>query len=137
MWKLIVNETQGWRFHPNGSEYADVHNPCVGSQLAYNCIDEYGSFGRLACYACTPELPCLYDVLRDPSETDNMAQAMPVLVHAMQQQLAALAQPYVPSMPAAALACYNCSFDPKVLWGGYVGPGCLAVQPNGANGPHG
>ena len=109
MWKLITNETQGWRFHPNGSEFVDTHNPCLGPELGFNCIDAYGTFGRQACYACSPAHPCLYDVLRDPAETNNLAPTMPALVAKMQRKLGTFAA-YVPTLSAAELACYNCSF---------------------------
>ena len=59
IWKLITNETRGWRFHPNGTEYVDPHNTCLGPELAFDCVDAYGSFGRHSCYACSPEQPCL------------------------------------------------------------------------------
>ena len=127
MWKLIVNETQGWRFHPNGTEYPDPYNPCLSPDLgrAYNCIDAYGSFGRLACYACSPQHPCLYDVLQDPSETNNVAVSNPEVVAQMANMLAQFQRPYAPPLPATALACFNCSFQPEVLWRGFIGPPCI------------
>ena len=127
MWKLIVNETQGWRFHPNGTEYRDPYNRCLSPDLglAYNCNDAYGSFGRLACYACSPQHPCLYDVLQDPSETHNVAASNPKVVAQMANVLSQFQRPYAPPLPAAALACYNCSFQPEVLWRGFIGPACI------------
>ena len=126
IWKLITNETRGWRFYPNGTEYVDPHNACLGPELAYDCVDAYGSFGRRSCYACSPEQPCLYDVLRDPEETSNLASANPVVVAQMLKKLESFAEPYVPTLSAAELACYNCSFDGQTQWHGYMGPSCIA-----------
>lgn len=125
IWKLITNETQGWRFHSNGSEFRDPHNPCLGPELAYDCVDAYGTFGRHSCYACSPEQPCLFDVLRDPGETTNLATSMPTMVTHMHNRLRDFADPYVPELSPGELACYNCSFDAQAHWHGYVGPGCI------------
>ena len=127
LWKLITNETRGWRFHANGTEYVDPHNKCLGPELVFDCVDAYGSFGRHSCYACSPEQPCLYDVLQDEGETSNVASTNPAVVAEMKTMLESFATPYVPALSAAELACYNCSFDVQKQWHGFVGPNCIAA----------
>ena len=73
--------------------------------------------------------PCLFDVLADEGETTNLAKRpeFASIVQTMQAKLATYATPYVPmALTPNNLACYNCSFDPDVLWMNFTGPGCIA-----------
>ena len=134
MWKLIQgNETQAKRFHENGSTYNDPHNPCllpVWNQFdCTNSVGQGGGGGRQSCVVCTDAQPCLFDVLADEGETTNVARQpeFASVVRTMQAKLATYATPYVPrTLTPNNLACYNCSFDPDVLWRNFTGPGCIA-----------
>ena len=64
-------------------------------------------------------------VLADPGETKNLAKSMPAVAASMKKTLDTFL-PYVPALTPGNLACYNCSFDPAVLWKNFTGPGCIA-----------
>lgn len=130
MWKLVTLETQSVRFHPNGSSYADPHNPCLSATTVFDCADswgENGGGGRQSCHVCTPEAPCLFDVIADPGETTNVAKTNQDLVAELAAELATF-KPYVLTMTLTPdnLACYNCSFSAAQKWHNYTGPGCIA-----------
>ena len=133
MWKLITLETQAVRFYQNGTNYDDPHNPCLSPTTVFDCVDslgERGGGGRESCHVCTPASPCLYDVLADPGETNNVAKANPSLVIQMEQQLALYQKPYVVDavLTPGNLACYKCIDGAAAVahWHNYTGPGCLA-----------
>eukprot|EP00037_Helgoeca_nana_P010113 m.88875 g.88875 ORF g.88875 m.88875 type:complete len:637 (-) comp20024_c0_seq1:254-2164(-) len=130
MWKLITLETQSVRFYKNGTNYADPFNACLSPTTVFDCVDSEGNNGgggRQSCHVCTPDSPCLYDVLADPGETINVAKANPTLVFQMNEQLSRYQLPYVfdATLTPANLACYNCSFNSNVQWHNYTGPGCI------------
>jgi hypothetical protein len=106
----------------------------INATTVFDCVDslgEDGGGGRESCYVCTPEQPCLYDVLTDPGETQNVAKANPALVASMGSELAKFQEPIVFKMTLTPdnLACYNCSFNPVSQWYNYTGPGCIASKP--------
>ena len=76
---------------------------------------------------CSDDQPCLFDVLADEGETQNLAKKIPALATSMKATLDSYL-PYVPALSPANLACYNCSFDRVVKWQGYPGPGCIAKK---------
>lgn len=140
MYKLVVNESQTNRFHPNGSQYMDDRNPCLPKSVsdaveteAYvrkrareSAIMDPGLSVPPSCAVCSEASPCLYEVLSDPLETVNIAKQKPDIVAKLRAQLSTY-QPYVPAtLTPAQLACYNCV---NVSWvasyGDYVGPCCL------------
>lgn len=135
MYKLINgNETRADRFHANGSVYEDPFNLCLPGHgnvtygMQFDCINalgQGGGGGRVSCVVCSDDRPCLFDVIADPGETKNLAAEMPTLAKTMKATLDSYL-PYVPALTPENLACYNCSFDAKVMWQGYPGPPCIA-----------
>ena len=87
-----------------------------------------------SCAVCTNSTPCVFDVLADPRETDNVAGANPELVRRLADKLATFNNPYLLTGPggtltAANLACYNCTgSDAKGIgkFGDFWGPCCTA-----------
>jgi hypothetical protein len=132
MWKLIQgNETQAARFHKNGTNYVDPHNPCLLPVfMTFDCknsVGQNGGGGRQSCVVCSDMQPCLFEVNADPGETNNVAKQMPSIVATMKAKLATFATPYVPTMLTQFnLNCYNCSFKPAELYSNFSGPGCIA-----------
>jgi len=133
MWKLITLETQAVRFRENGTNYVDPFNKCLSATTVFDCVDslgENGGGGRQSCHVCTPQSPCLYDVLADPRETNNVAKGNPSIVAMMATELAKHQNPIVFEMDLTPdnLACYNCSFVPDVKWFNYTGPPCIVPE---------
>lgn len=158
MWKLITSgrwlqsgafeatgECQGNRFHRNGTQYMDTFNQCAPAPGAgdaatlVSCTNGAGvRHGELtvppSCAVCTNSTPCLFDVLTDPRETDNVAAAHPELVRTLATKLADFNIPYILTGPGgtltpANLACYNCSeSDNRGVgkFGDFWGPCCTA-----------
>ena len=118
------------RFYENGTTYDDPHNPCLSPTTVFDCIDslnESGGGGRQSCHVCTPASPCLYDVLADPGETNNVAKANPSLVIQLSQQLSLYQNPYIfdATLTPGNLACYNTTGGTAAYWHNYTGPPCL------------
>ena len=81
-----------------------------------------------ACAVCTKARPCLYDILKDPGERNNLAAAMPQVVAQLAKQLATYV-PYVDGkMTPEALAKYECvpanADGTHPWWGNFSGPCC-------------
>ena len=132
MWKLIIDEKKANRFHANGSQYLDTAHPCLNSSRGGNG-GYTPTFDGVAvppsCTVCSVTSPCLFDVRADPSEYNNLAEAMPTIVTVMVAKLASYI-PYVPDMTPGNLACYTCppasgaTGRPQLWWQGFSGPCC-------------
>ena len=91
LWKLITDEYQSNRFHPNGSQYMDSFNPCLnesetkpsGHELLFDAV-----LVPPSCTVCSEAQPCLFEVRSDPSEQKNFAKAMPEMVQHLANKLA-------------------------------------------------
>ena len=141
MYKLVVNESKTNRFHANGSQYMDQDNQCLGADAggeaatkavrtrvaAAKAVDA-GLGVPPSCAVCSEQHPCLYDVILDPRETNNLGAAMPQLAAKLRAKLATFTS-YVPPLSAENLACYNCTgLDPhsgNKRWGAFWGPCCV------------
>jgi len=130
MYKLITSENQANRFHENGSQYMDPFNGCLDvPDTAGPAITADRVGVPPSCTVCTPEKPCLFDVLADPTERANLATTLPTVAATMAAKLATYV-PYVPSLTPANLACYICepssTAAPKLWWQNFSGPCCIA-----------
>ena len=72
--------------------------------------------------------PCLFDVIRDPGETTNLAAgpAHAGMLATMRAQLATY-KPYLPVLTRDNLACYNCTKQVTEAWKGFAGPCCISL----------
>lgn len=126
MFKLINLEKKANRFFKNGSQYMDMAHPCVNSSIPVS------SNGGKSCPVCSPEHPCLFDVIADPREETNLAAqpGMATRVAAMTTKLATF-QYYVPALTPENLACYTCgnhvkaTSPPRLWWSNFSGPCCV------------
>ena len=67
--------------------------------------------------------PCLYSILEDPSERNNVAHAFPDVVERMQKSVLEFQQSYVTGrLTSKELEKYDQIEDPDVHWNGYLGP---------------
>jgi len=86
------------------------------------------------CIVCSPEKPCLFEVISDPSETTNLAAANPDIVAKMAQTLETF-KPYVPTLTPDNLACYDCGDGPRappvLFWQNFSGPCCVRKSAKG------
>lgn len=129
MYKLYTSAHKADRFLPNGTTVPDTHNPCLPNAGAVRAPTDFPAEESVptGCTVCSPSSPCLFEVLLDPSETDNLAKdpQNKALVASMVNKLAGYSV-YIPPLTPANLACYNCSFSYERQWGGFSGPCCLA-----------
>ena len=82
--------------------------------------------GTDACFVCTAAEPCLFDLLLDPEERDDIAKANPSVVSTMAAALS-LANGWKinGTMDKAVLqAEYDCVTDTVPWWGNFSGPCC-------------
>lgn len=109
-YKLITDATATWDYTPNSSRIP-------------------------AALTCTPAKPCLFDLLQNPGESENLADELPEVVAKLQNQLASY-EVYTHSMSQAELEPYHCHERPTAEpsdwpWGPpsykdvYAGPCCL------------
>ena len=79
-----------------------------------------------ACYVCTMDAPCLFDLYSDPTERVDIAREQPGLVATMQTALAAAQNWKINgTMNAQVLAAkYDCVTDTIPWWGNFSGPCC-------------
>ena len=123
MFKFYNQERLANRFHQNGSQFMDQANACL------NVSTPVGGVGvPPSCLVCSPDAPCLFDVLADPTELHNLASSLPDVVKTMAAKMATY-RPYVPSLSPEELACYTCGDNntdpPKRWWQGFSGPCCV------------
>merc|ERR1712146_523280 len=123
----------------------DQDNPCVPPSAdvirdafatPVGCTESGVQHGKLtvppSCAVCTNSTPCLFDVLADPGETNNVATVNPELVQLLAEKLATYNKPYLltgagASLTAANLACYNCTGSNAQgigKYGDFWGPCC-------------
>jgi hypothetical protein len=131
MYKLYTDATQANRFLSDGRNVPDTKNPCLPNATALP-LDDYPreESAPKGCAVCSAARPCLFEVLSDPSETDNIASEPQhkALVATMAAKLATYSVIVAP-MTAQELACWNCSFDYQVQWSGFSGLCCLPSLP--------
>lgn len=82
------------------------------------------------CSVCTNTEPCLFDVIADPSETQDVSKANPDVVKTIQAKIATgVFKAYIGySMNASQLANYDCPSDIRPWWGNFSGPCCKPKQ---------
>lgn len=129
MYKLIVNEVKANRFMENGTQYMDTMNPCINTTSKFHLgTHKQGLAVPRSCVTCSPDKPCLFELLSDPSETKNIASDNSGIVSTMAAKLATFQQ-YGPALTPENLACYTCgntsSAPPKLWWQGFSGPCCV------------
>ena len=143
VYKLVVDEFQANRFNPNGTQYMDDANKCLpasseseqrgaatttassSSSAAAVVLADPGLQVPKSCTVCTNTTPCLFDVVADPEERNNMAVQLPSVLAKMQSKLTSYV-PYVPAqLTPEQLACYNCSTAASKQWGSFVSPCCV------------
>ena len=85
---------------------------------------ERGASG--ACYVCTQNAPCLFDLYSDPAERVDIAKEHPELVATMQAALAAAQNWKINGTmnPQVLAANYDCVTDTIPWWGNFSGPCC-------------
>ena len=75
------------------------------------------------CVVCNATRPCLYELLADPSETTNVADAHPEVVAALSAALAAASTYYVSgTLPARQLHADYVAINATTEWAGFMGP---------------
>lgn len=110
-YKLITDASATWDYTPNSSRIP-------------------------AALSCAPSAPCLFDIVKNPGESENLADQFPEIVAQLQQQLASYEVYTSGSMSAAELEPYVCHDKPTAEpsgwpWGPpayhdvYAGPCCL------------
>jgi hypothetical protein len=130
MWKLYTGADRANRFLRNGTNIHDDHNSCLPNGTIRAVVTALPREEKVpsGCPVCAPSAPCLFEVLTDPSETQNLAKdpAHKALVSEMAAKLADYADAiYLPVLTDDNLACYNCTFDYGRQWAGFSGPCCL------------
>lgn len=134
MYKLIINEYKANRFDKNGTQYMDTFNACLPKSQGGGEVHVPVRHGQLtvppSCTVCSTSAPCLFEVLGDPLEKQNVAADNAALVKTMATKLVDFNDPYIPSsLTPSNLACYNCTLsDSKGIgfFGDYWGPCCIA-----------
>jgi len=75
------------------------------------------------CPVCNSTKPCLYDILQDPSERNNVAAEFPDVVKRLQPSVLKFQVPYVTgTLSKVELKRYKKIHDPSKHWNGYLGP---------------
>eukprot|EP01043_Picozoa_sp_COSAG02_P041037 COSAG02_NODE_3371_length_6857_cov_12.629328_2_plen_686_part_00 len=83
-----------------------------------------------ACNVCTPEFPCLFDLVDDITERKNLASAQPQLVKQMQAKLATYEAYFGhPIDPELLAEKYDCPADVRPWYGNFSGPCCRRRAP--------
>eukprot|EP00750_Incisomonas_marina_P005413 INCI13938.2.p2 GENE.INCI13938.2~~INCI13938.2.p2 ORF type:complete len:227 (-),score=33.37 INCI13938.2:183-863(-) len=142
MYKLIVDEFKSNRFYQNGTQYMDTENPCIssssglsawGANAAVASLDDPGLRVPPSCTVCSTSSPCLFEVIADPLEKNNLAAHLPNVTAMLLQKLSSYV-PYVPAdLTPEQLACYNCTAAVTSQWGRFVGPCCQPPSPTQAH----
>jgi arylsulfatase A-like enzyme len=107
LWKLINGAGRnGWYpaalgFNMSGKIEADEKEwPCTAKENS-------SKFGG-KCAVCSEAKPCLFDLLRDEGERDNLAETQSAVVTKLAKQLATYVSYAAPGMSAAELDGYDC-----------------------------
>lgn len=127
-WKLITGAPSTHWFSPQ-----DAHTPdgweCRGTGPA-----NVSTRGVWVCEVCTDAEPCLFNLVEDPEERNDVAKLHPDIVAAARAAMPGLNfPPYTGSdlLPseAANYYCRSAQQARKEFWGGMEGPCCHPRQP--------
>lgn len=124
-WKLITSE-KNTHWFTKDDDWVQSHDPCADGT------------SRPGCLICTHDRPCLFDLLADPEERNNLAQQNLPIVGEM---LAGMQGRNFPAytftaFPESERGPYGCLLGPdsdkqqganasKVFWSGFHGPCCI------------
>ena len=84
---------------------------------------------------CTPEHPCLFDVVADPTESKNLAAARPEILSQLKHQLSTYRTYVDGKMTPEQLSRYNCSLG-RGHWKKFLGPCCIRKQEQEGDASH-
>ena len=121
-WKLVTLAGQS-NYYDENQTIIPGNDHCLDS-----CQPDPPQPGRTdpivtGCPVCNASTPCLYSILEDPSERNNVAHAFPDVVERMQKSVLKFQQSYVTGrLTSKELEKYDQIEDPGVHWNGYLGP---------------
>lgn len=130
-WKLITLAGQSNYYSTEGVQTAGT-DPCLaGAQpdpfepgRTDPIVNGPGKGGK-GCPVCNDTHPCLYSLLDDPSEKNNVAAANPTVVQRLRGPLEKSAVPYVSGHLSPAILAAHYTQFPQGHWGNFSGP-CYA-----------
>lgn len=129
-WKLVTLAGQSNRYTTSGDQVPG-QDPCLsGAQpdpyepgRTDPIVNGPGKGGK-GCPVCNSSFPCLYSLLDDPSESNNVAKGYPDVVGRLVGPLEAATYYISGHLPNATLEANYTKF-PKGVWGNFSGP-CYA-----------
>ena len=146
-WKLITSAALGGAYWFGGGGKGPNNTVIPANATEWPCVpplrklqgaaSALGTAGG-SCQVCSPQKPCLFDLVTDESERVNLAEQYPNMVLQLSQQLAtANANRYVDgTMAAEELAKYDCAPAagpyPRTWWGNFTGPCCRPKETSSA-----
>lgn len=127
LWKLVTLAGQSNYYFKNQTNY-------VPANASLRCLDgrqdDPSEPGRTdpivngACPVCNATMPCLFDLLADPNEEQNLANKHPDIVARLSASVKQF-QDYYPGigrLSESEIARYEKIDDPNKHWGGFDGP---------------
>jgi len=120
--KLIVGAGQSNYYDKNGTQLPSTPNdlPCLSGAAPAPSGPGVDPIINGKCAVCNATLPCLFDIVNDPTETKNLATSHPDVVERLKEALSY--KPYVTGkMSKDELKPYT-QVDPNKHWKGFEGP---------------
>lgn len=129
-WKLVTLAGNSNYYTENATQITATSDPCLAGRQADppqpgrtdQLVNGPAHAEKTGCPVCNATMPCLYDILHDPMEENNVAASHPDVVARLQPVLAAYNDHYVPGhLDPARLSANYMPID-KGEWRGFSGP---------------